>query len=143
MNILERPYEFFGISKIPAPVVDITIKDLLGNNPTKVKALVDTGYDGYLIVPPAIYEHAGLTQFEIDLDAIPPLETFGGERISIRSANGLVLFEGFSEELLCEVDTHEICGESLIGRQLLALFRCTLDEPVEVLSLTPEEIGNT
>lgn len=135
MTTLQRSYQQFGISEVPAPVVTIFVKDLMGNNPAKINALVDTGYDGYLMIPAAVYESVCLSKFELNLEMVPPLETFGGERIIIRSANGLVHIEGLTEEFLCEIDSHAICGEALIGRQLLALFRCTLDGPAELFSL--------
>jgi predicted aspartyl protease len=140
MTTLQRSYQPFGISEVPAPVIEIVLKDLLGNNPVKINALLDTGYDGYLIVPPTIYERVGLSKYELDLDMVPPLETVGGERIIIRSSNGLVHIEGFSDDILCEIDSHATCIEALIGRQLLAIFCCTLDGPSELLSL---ELGNS
>ncbi len=135
MNV-EYSYEKTGYSNILAPKIpELTIKNLLGSKQKSLNVLLDTGYDGFLVIPEEIYEDLELHTFEVMEDEIPIVETFSGEKFILRTANTLIEVEELLDETIIEVDTTPYCKEPLIGRQLLELFIAVLDGREKILKL--------
>ena len=120
------------ISNVPAPYIEIVIKNLERSRryPKKgiLTAMVDTGYDGYLITPHHIFHELKLESFEIPPDLIEVTETFTGERLEIRTSLGIIEVPDLLEKQI-EIDTHENCTEPLLGRLFLENILTTLDGP--------------
>lgn len=133
---VEYRYEKTLFSDILAPKIpNLIIKNLLGSKQTNISVLVDTGYDGFLVVPEGIYEKLELDTFEIATDEIPIVETITGEKITLRTAHSLLEIKELLTETIIEVDTTPHCTEPLIGRQLLELFIAILNGPAKTLKL--------
>ena len=132
----EYKYEKTAFSDVLAPkIANFTIKNLLGSKQKSLSVLIDTGYDGFLVVPEEVYEDLGLDTFEIAEDEIPIVESFTGEKIHLRTANTLIEIKDLIKETIIEVDTTPYCKEPLIGRQLLELFITILDGKRQSLKL--------
>ena len=116
---LEFPYKRTPRSEIKAPYLSLRIKNLLGNKERVVETLIDTGYDGFVVIPLEIYEELNMESFEVVEDELPQVETVTGERIFLRTANGVIEIPGILEESVIEIDTYSRCKEALMGRQLL------------------------
>ena len=109
MNV-EYNYEKTVFSEILAPKIpDLIIKNLLGTKQTSVSVLIDTGYDGFLVIPEEIYEDLGLDTFEVVEDEIPIVETITGEKITLRTAHSLLEIKELLAETIVEVDTTPHC----------------------------------
>ncbi|MHA1210273.1 MAG: hypothetical protein ACTSRF_13775 [Candidatus Freyarchaeota archaeon] len=67
------------VSEVPAPYIEITVYNLERSMryPSKgtLNAMVDTGFDGYLIVPTNVFHELKLDSFEIPPDLIETTET--------------------------------------------------------------------
>ena len=50
------------------------IKNLLGSQEQTLECLVDTGYDGFLVIPIDVYENLEMMSFEIVEDELEGLE---------------------------------------------------------------------
>jgi clan AA aspartic protease len=132
----EYKYEKTVFSDVLAPTItNFIIKNLLGSKQKSLSVLIDTGYDGFLVVPEEVYEDLGLDTFEIAEDEIPIVESFTGEKIPLRTANTLIEIKNLIKETIIEVDTTPYCKEPLIGRQLLELFITVLDGRKRILKL--------
>lgn len=135
MNV-EYKYEKTMFSEILAPKIpNLIIKNLLGSKETNISVLIDTGYDGFLVIPEEIYEKLDLDTFEVVEDEIPIVETITGEKITLRTAHSLLEIKELLPETIIEVDTSPHCTEPLIGRQLLELFIAILNGPDQTLKL--------
>ena len=135
MNV-EYKYEKTMCSEILAPKIpNLIIKNLLGSKETNISVLIDTGYDGFLVIPEEIYEKLDLDTFEVVEDEIPIVETITGEKITLRTAHSLLEIKELLPETIIEVDTSPHCTEPLIGRQLLELFIAILNGPDQTLKL--------
>ena len=133
---LEYDYEKTVFSDILAPKIpDLIVKNLLGSKQKSINALIDTGYDGFLVIPEKIYEDLELSTFEVVEDEIPIVETITGEKISLRTAHSLLEIKELLTETIVEVDTTPYCTEPLIGRQFLELFIVLLNGPDKKLKL--------
>ncbi len=135
MNV-EYNYEKTVFSEILAPKIpNLIVKNLLGTKQKSVSVLIDTGYDGFLVIPEEIYEDLGLDTFEVVEDEIPIVETITGEKITLRTAHSLLEIKELLAETIVEVDTTPHCTEPLIGRQFLELFIAVLNGPDKKLNL--------
>ncbi|MHA1785367.1 MAG: hypothetical protein ACTSX4_06135 [Candidatus Helarchaeota archaeon] len=124
-------YKKTKISEVLAPYLPITIYDFTNtiSYPTQsqVECLIDTGYDGYLMIPLTLFDQLKLISSELPPDQIRVAETIVGERFELRTALGNVKIKGINELILIEIDTYPNCAEILIGRQLLEKIIIKLD----------------
>ena len=135
MNV-EYIYEKTVFSDVLAPKIpNLIVKNLLGSKQKSVSVLIDTGYDGFLVIPEEIYEDLELDTFEVVEDEIPIVETITGEKITLRTAHSLLEIKELLAETIIEVDTTPYCTEPLIGRQFLELFVAVLNGPDKKLNL--------
>ncbi len=133
---MEYDYEKTLFSEVFAPKIPkLIVKNLLGSKKKSLNVLIDTGYDGFLVIPEKIYEDLNLDTFEIIEDEVPYVETFSGEKFLLRTANTLIEIDELLDETIIEVDTTPYCREPLIGRQLLELFITVLNGHEKRLTL--------
>ncbi|MBS7249146.1 MAG: hypothetical protein KIH08_00935 [Candidatus Freyarchaeota archaeon] len=119
-------------SSVPAPYIEIVVYNLDRSLRYPVEgplsAMVDTAFDGYLIIPLSIFQELRLDQYEVPPDLIENTETFSGEIIKLRTSLALVEIKGLLEKQV-EIDTHENCQEPLLGRLFLENLVTPLDGP--------------
>ncbi|MHA1972578.1 MAG: clan AA aspartic protease [Candidatus Hodarchaeales archaeon] len=133
-------YETTGYSDIFAPKIpSLIVKNLLATKSKKISVLIDTGFDGFLVIPEELFEELELYSFEVVEDEIPVVETFSGETFTLRTANAIIEINNLLNDTIIEVDTTPYCKEPLIGRQLLEIFKTTLDGPSQILVLEYQE----
>jgi len=119
-------------SSVPAPYIEIVVhtpdRSLKYPIEGTLSAMVDTGFDGYLIIPINIFQELRLDQYEVPPDLIEVTETFSGETIKLRTSLAIVEIQGLLEKQV-EIDTHENCQEPLLGRLFLENLVTTLNGP--------------
>ncbi|MHA1685300.1 MAG: clan AA aspartic protease [Candidatus Heimdallarchaeaceae archaeon] len=123
------------LSDIEAPYLEIVLSDPIGNHSVSCDALIDTGYDGELVVPMQVYKEINLDKFELSEEFFTIAETPTGENLKLNSANGLVKIKGFDIEIEVIIDSYRNCKEILIGRKLLEDFICVMNGPAKELSI--------
>lgn len=134
-------YEKTPYSEILAPYTSISLKDPLSEKRSDLMALIDTGYDGNLMVPYEIFKELNLFkyQFPEDMEAIGELVT--GDKIRIMSAEALITLENTEVDFIVLVDTFEECHEVVLGREMVNMFLMTLNGPKRKGSLKYIELG--
>lgn len=119
-----------AISNVPAPYIKIVLytpeRNLRYPSEGTLNAMVDTGFDGYLIIPVNIFHELRLDAYEVPPDLIEVTETFSGESIKLRTSQAIVEIQGLLEKQV-EIDTHENCSEPLLGRLFLQNLITTLN----------------
>ncbi|MFX0063247.1 MAG: clan AA aspartic protease [Candidatus Hermodarchaeota archaeon] len=110
------------ISDIEAPYIPIILSDPLEQTSVEIKALVDTGYDGEILIPQDMYETLNLKTFEYSLDVVSMAETASGEHIRLLSASGAAKIKGSDITIIITIDSHQNCKEVLIGRKYLESY---------------------
>jgi clan AA aspartic protease len=118
------------VSNVPAPYVEIVVynpeRSLKYPSKGTLSAMIDTGYDGYLITPINIFNELKLDDYEIPAELIQTTETFTGERMKLRTSLAIVEIPGLLQKQI-EIDAHENCLEPLLGRLFLEDLLTTLD----------------
>jgi predicted aspartyl protease len=113
------------------PELKAELSDPLSRISIEIKAKVDTGFSGGLLVSLDDYTRLGL-QFH-EMPAV-----FGrlasGATVSLKSSQGILKLSQ-SERVQCEVYTTPLVLRPLIGRKLLNLWRLSLDGPRNVFEL--------
>ena len=99
-----------------------------------VEAVMDTGYEGFLAVPPSIFGALGLDKMMAQSRTV---EVADGRRVRSRVAYGTVELEGVKKEVDGPVETFEGLTEVLAGARLLSDFRVTLDYCLRTVALKP------
>ncbi|MCE7734166.1 MAG: hypothetical protein GPJ54_04750 [Candidatus Heimdallarchaeota archaeon] len=103
------------------------MKNYFETKEEKLEALVDTGYDGDIVIPFSIYQKLQLSQHEYPDDQMGLIETASGELISLKSASAIIEFVEIEISIVVIVDTFTRGSEIIIGRKLLESFRTILD----------------
>lgn len=132
-------YRSSAISDIPAPYVKLVISDPFEERKSEAEALVDTGFDGEILIPFKIYEDLNLQAFEFGQDTLSIAETASGERLTLSSASGAAKILGANFSLIVTIDSHLRCQEVLIGRKFLEAFNTLMkgqEKQVELELLT-------
>ncbi len=114
------------ISDVLAPYLDISISDPFETSVIDASGLVDTGYDGELLIPSDLYETLKLEEFEFNQDSVVIAETASGEKLELLSASGAIKVKGLELAIIITIDTHDFCQEILIGRKFLESFNIIL-----------------
>ncbi len=123
------------ISDLNAPYIPIIISDPLERNGIEQQALIDTGYDGEILIPKKIYEKLNLKAFEYSMDVISMAETTSGEQLRLLTASAAVKLKGDQLTSIVTIDCHEKCKEVLVGRKFLQSYYLTLKGPEETLTI--------
>lgn len=128
-------YESMDFALTKAPFLEFSLADPLGKKRTNLKGLVDTGYDGELLLTSASYRELDLRSFELPVSDLIFGETVTGERLDIRNSSAVLEFNGLDVSFLVEIDTFKDCKEILIGRKFLESFLTTLNGHSEEIGL--------
>ena len=97
-----------------------------------IEAVVDTGYSGFLAIPPEIFEGLSLDELKTQSRAV---EVADGRRVRSKIGYGTVELVGTSRAVDGPLETFEGLREVLAGARLLSEFRVTLDYCLGVVSL--------
>ncbi|MFX0209918.1 MAG: hypothetical protein ACFFDT_28315 [Candidatus Hodarchaeota archaeon] len=119
-------YQKPAISDVLAPYLKITISDPFEGNKIEVNALLDTGFDGEILIPIKIYEDLNLQAFEFSQDILSFAETASGERLELLSASGAITLSGINVTIIVIIDSHSHCQEVLIGRKFLESYNTSM-----------------
>jgi len=122
-------YKKPAISDVKAPYLPLIISDPLERVKIESQGLVDTGYDGELIIPMNMYDELSLNAYEFNIDSISMVETASGERLELLSASGAVSIKGSEVQVIITIDSHEKCNEVIIGRKFIESYVTTLNGP--------------
>jgi clan AA aspartic protease len=88
-----------------------------------IEAVMDTGYEGFLAVPPSVFGALGLDKM---MTRSRTVEVADGRGVRSRVAYGTVELEGVKKEVDGPVETFEGLTEVLIGALLVSLLKMTL-----------------
>lgn len=119
---MKLPYNTPSYSNIGGPTLDIVVSNPVQSSSVELKGLIDTGYDGEIIVPFALFEKLNLFAFELGKDYFSIAETASGEQLSLTSAYGLLRIDVLELDVEVIIDTHNKCEETIIGRKFLEEF---------------------
>jgi len=136
---MNHKYKKPTISEVDAPFLPIKIynetKKFVYPPNAAVDALIDTGYDGYLIIPSKIFNDLKLNSSRIPQDKVLKAETVTGDSIELITAFGHLEFPDLNLLFSIEIDSTSYCSEILIGRQLLEKLIINLNGPEKTLTL--------
>lgn len=99
-----------------------------------VEAVVDTGYEGFLMVPRRIFEVLKLHEMMVQGRKIRVAD---GRTVESKVAYATVELEGTGREIDGAVETIDGLDEILAGIGLVSRFSLTLDYCLRVFSLRP------
>lgn len=132
-------YKKPAISEVEAPFIPVKIynetKRLVYPPNKSIDALIDTGYDGYLVIPLNIYNDLMLNSSRIPQDAVSKAETVTGDNIELITAFGHLELPDLNLVFAIEIDTLAFCSEILIGRRFLESLIIKLDGPEKITHL--------
>lgn len=123
------------MSDQPAPFIPIIVKNPLREKQAQVQALVDTGYDGFIAVSVEQFLAIGLDEYEIPKGKRALAETYGGERVEIRTASGEIIIPDLKVTVLNDIDAIEDTYEVLVGRKFLEFYLTALNGPEATIEL--------
>jgi len=122
-------------SAIEAPYLAIILSDPLERKNIELTALIDTGFDGEILIPKGIYDKLNLKAFEYSSDIISVAETASGEHLELKSASGSIQIMGDDLISVITVDSHIKCKEVIIGRKFLESYHTLLQGPEKKLEI--------
>ena len=123
-------------SDVPAPYLSLILSDPFEIKKVEITAIIDTGFDGEILIPKSIYDDLKLKSFEYSSDVISQAETASGEFLELISASGSVRIKGSNLLTIITIDSHEKCKEVLIGRKFLESYHTLLKGPERELEIT-------
>lgn len=132
---LSFEYQIPAYSEIQAPYLTIILSDPLETNSIELAALLDTGFDGEILIPKDIYDKLNLKAFEFSIDTVSIAETAAGEHLKLISASGSIKMKGLDLISTITVDSHEKCKEIIIGRKFLESYHTSLKGPEKELEI--------
>lgn len=117
----------FGSTEL-GPFITLTFGDPLLHETLTQPVMVDTGFDGYLVIPENLFNKLKLFKY-----LIPNMNIVGeianGSIINFASAKGRITISELKIDLKIDIDTFKECNAPLIGRSLLNEFYCELQGP--------------
>jgi len=122
-------------SEVQAPYLRIALSDPLELNSIELAALVDTGFDGEVLIPKDIYDRLNLKAFEFSSGVVSIAETAAGEHLELLSASGSIKISGHDVISIITIDSHEKCKEVIVGRQFLESYHTLLKGPEKKLEI--------
>ena len=140
MKLLNK-YGNIESSEQAAPLLQFTLADPFETTSYEIQALIDTGYDGNLLIPIEIFRFLKLERFEIRFDEQVYGETYLGEKIPLRSSQALIKIRMEKEvlEMIIIIDVIEDKSECLIGRNFLEDFTLILQGREQSFTLLHDE----
>ena len=94
------------ISDVNAPYIPLTISDPLENVKIERFGLIDTGFDGEILIPLELYNKLNLQAFEYSIDVVSIAETTSGEQLRLMTANAAVKLKGDELTSIVTIDSH-------------------------------------
>lgn len=132
-------YKKPAISEVDAPFLPIKIlnetKKMVYPPKNSIDALIDTGYDGYLVIPLKIFNELMLNSSRIPQDDVFKAETVTGDNVELLTAFGHIELPELGLFFPVEIDTTAFCSEILVGRRLLESLILRLDGPKKNLQV--------
>ncbi len=119
-------------ARVPFPVLSVTLSDPASRSSAEVTLMVDTGFDGGLLLPLEQYLGLGLQDFEEPGGAFVARSALGLS-VSLRSSRGVAAVGGI--RIQCSVYTSPLLLRPLLGRELLNGLVVTLDGPRNEMSI--------
>ena len=118
------------------PSLDVAVENVFGNRrypgDGDALAVVDTGYAGFLGVPPGVFEDLGLDQLELQERTL----VFGnGGRAKARGSYARLLVKQPRAKVYGFVETWEGLDEVVIGTEALSRFRLEIDYCLGVVNI--------
>jgi len=124
----------------PYPAIDGELYDPLMKRSMTIRARVDSGFSGSLLLGIADYVGLGLQHYEEPENAIAG-RLVTGISVPLRASRGVVRLG--SEHLECPVYATPLLSKPLLGRQLLKAWVTTLDGPAQTTVIRSEEGSTT
>ena len=125
--------EMDGRTKVPIIQAEL----IIANKSYKYTFVLDTGYDGEILVPYVIYNELKLHRYELPRNLWSIGETISGERVSLVMAICKVRVQKFDFE--CLVETFKGNNEFLVGLSFIKKFITTLHGKKEKCCLKIEK----
>ena len=113
-------------ARVPFPVMKVVLSDPASRGSAEVNPMVDTGFDGGLLLPLEQYLGLGLQNFE-EPEGTFVARSASGLAFSLRSSRGMAAVGG--TRFRCSVYTTPLLLRPLLGRELLNRLKVTLDGP--------------
>lgn len=95
--------------------------------------IVDTGFDGGLLIPTTLYKKLGFRKYEHPASEFPILETPTGMVLKIKSAPAKLCIDNLKIDI--DVWTMPDCNEILLGLEVLEKLFLKLNGPEKVLEI--------
>lgn len=124
-------YDYESINEKLHPVIKGTL--ISSSKKEKLTMIVDTGFDGYLLIPSKLYKKLGFQKYEHPISEFPILETVAGMVIKIRSAPANLYIGNLKIDI--DVWTMPDCNEILLGIEVLDELLLKLDGPEKTLEI--------
>ncbi len=125
----------YAPSLVPVPVLRIDLRDILGEVSLSGEFVIDTGFEGDVMVP--WEDFRPFTSGELPEELWRTYLTASGSTVRMRSARALAAVGDVVEEVIVETP---ILGEGrrLVGRGLLIKLKIALDGPKSISCLLRE-----
>lgn len=117
-----------------APVIELRISNPLTNSHTTCEKLLDTGYDGVILLPWSMYLELGLRKCELPRRLWSTGVSVTGEEFPLRAAHALVGLGERRAQIVAE--TYHDNSKRLVGRGFVDDYRTILDGPREELKIS-------
>ena len=111
-----------GRAKIPVIPLEITVGSIKEEN----NYLIDTGFDGCLLIPESTYKNFKLHQFELPPDLWAYGESISGELKPLRCSRALVKCNELNFSQVLEIETFEGNNQYLVGLEFLKKYQTLL-----------------
>ncbi len=113
-------------TRVHFPVMKVVVSDPASRASAEVSPMVDTGFDGGLLLPLDQYLGLRLQDFE-EPEGTFVARSASGLTVSLRSSRGVAAVGG--ARFQCNVYTSPLLIRALLGRELLNRLKVTLDGP--------------
>lgn len=121
-------------ARVKIPVVPLRI--VVNNSVKEYEFILDTGFDGQLLIPYITYKALKLHQFEFPPDLWAFGESISGELKPLRCSKALVKNEKLNFSQIVEIETFEQNDQFLLGLGLLRNFQAILEGRSEQICLS-------
>ena len=120
-------------SGVKYPVIGVAIENPVTGkvfpDEGEILASVDTGYEGFLLIPERVYNDMGFTLAEMEKDCWAVGETITGQEIELITAYATIKIPALKIEIKGQVETFKGNNEFIAGLSLLERLRVLLDGP--------------
>jgi predicted aspartyl protease len=121
-------------ARVKIPVIPLKI--VVNTSPKEYNFILDTGFDGQLLIPYKTYNDLKLQRFELPPDLWALGESISGELKPLRCSKALVRNEKLSFSQIVEIETFEQNDQFLLGLSLLRNFQTLLEGRSEQVCLS-------